>query len=240
VDPDITSHIHQQSTQERMNEFPDVTEVMRAVNVISDRKSPGVDGIYPELLKKGGAELILRLTELITESWISEEVPQDWKNAQLVTIFMKGDRRICGNYRGISLLFIPGKVFARILLNRLTQHVKQFLPEAQCGFQAGRGTSDMIFSLRQIQKKCIEHNMPLCMIFVDFIKAFNTVNRLTLWMVLRKLGCPDQFTNLNESLCQSERRFLSTIRDHKRCKIRLRAGSDPVLYLSHYGYEASF
>jgi len=51
-----------------MNESPDVTEVMRAVNALSDRKSPGVDGLHPELLKKGGAELILKLTELITES----------------------------------------------------------------------------------------------------------------------------------------------------------------------------
>jgi len=78
-----------------MNECPDVTEVMRAVNTLSDRKSPGVDDIHPELLKKGDAELILRLTELITESWKNEEVPQDWKDAQLVTIFKKGDRRIC-------------------------------------------------------------------------------------------------------------------------------------------------
>jgi len=60
-----------------MNECPDVTEVMRAVNALSDRKSPGIGGIYPELLQKGGAELILRLTELITESWRNEEVPQD-------------------------------------------------------------------------------------------------------------------------------------------------------------------
>jgi len=38
------------------------------------------------------------------------------------------------------------------------------------------------------------------MIFVDFTKAFDTVNRLTLWMILRKLGCPDQFTNLIAAL----------------------------------------
>jgi len=56
VDPDITSYIHQQPTQEWMNEFPDVTEVMRAVNALSDRKSPGVDDIHPELLKKGAQD----------------------------------------------------------------------------------------------------------------------------------------------------------------------------------------
>ena len=75
-----------------------------------------------------------------------------------------------------------------------------FRSEAQCGFRAGRGTSDMIFSLRQIQEKCIEQNMPLYMIFVDFSKAFDTVNRSTLWKILRRLGCPDQLTNLISSL----------------------------------------
>ena len=200
VEPDITNHIKQQPSQDWMNECPDIAEVVEAVNALSDRKSPGNDGIHPELLKKGGEELLQTLTEIITESWRNKEIPQDWKDAQLVTIFKKGDRRICGNYRGISLLSIPGKVFARILLNRLTKLAEQFLPEAQCGFRAGRGTSDMIFSLRQIQEKCIEQNMPLYMIFVDFTKAFDTVNRTTMWKVLRKLGCPDQFTTLISSL----------------------------------------
>jgi len=150
VGPDITSHIHQQPAQEWMNECLNVTEVMRAVNALSDKKSPRVNGIHPELLKKGGAELILRLTELITESWRNEAAPHDWKDAQLVMIFKKGDRHICGNYRGISLLSIPGKVLARIIPNRLTQHVEQFLLKAQYGFRTGKSTSDIIVSLRQI------------------------------------------------------------------------------------------
>ena len=200
VEPDVTNHIPQQPLQDWMNAVPDITEVMEAVNALCDRKSPGNDGIHPELLKRGGEGLLQRLLEIITESWRKGKVPQDWKDAQLVTIFKKGDRRVCGNYRGISLLSIPGKVFARILLNRLTQHAEKFLPEAQCGFRAGRGTSDMIFSLRQIQEKCIEQNMPLYMIFVDFSKAFDTVNQSTLWKILRRLGCPDQFTNLISSL----------------------------------------
>ena len=129
-----------------MNVVRDITEVIEAVNALCDRKSSWNDGIHPELL------------EIITVS--------------LGTIFKKGDRRVCGNYRGISLLFIPGKMFARILLNRLAQRAEKFLPEAHCGFRAGRGTSDIIFSLKQIQEKCIEQNMPLYMIFVDFSKAF--------------------------------------------------------------------
>ena len=74
------------------------------------------------------------LYEIIADIWKSGKVPHDWKDAQLITLFKKGDRRLCGNYRGISLLSIPGNVFARVLLNRLSSYVEDMLPEAQCGF----------------------------------------------------------------------------------------------------------
>ena len=180
-----------------MDDAPDAEEVRKAVEILADGKSPGADGIHPEIIKRGGPKLLETLTIIIRKAWEEGKVPQDWKDAQLVTIFKKGDRRVCGNYRGISLLSIPGKVFARVLLNRLSAQIDQFLPEAQCGFRGGRGTVDMIFSLKQIQEKCIEQNMPLYMVFVDFTKAFDTVNRSAL---CQKYGCPEKFTNLIKAL----------------------------------------
>ena len=64
------------------------------------------------------------LHEIKKEAWKTAVVPQDWKHAQLITIFKKGDRKLCGNYRGISLLSILGKVFAHVLLNRLTSYAE--------------------------------------------------------------------------------------------------------------------
>ena len=123
----------------------------------------------------------------------NEEVPQDWKDASIVPLFKKGSRVDCGNYRGISLLSIASKILARILLNRLnTQITPQALPEAQCGFRSGRRTMDMIFSRRQVQEKCLEQNMPLYAVFIDFSKEFDTVSREGLWQVLRKFGCPEK------------------------------------------------
>ena len=88
VDPDITYHNKKQPTQDRMNECLEITEVIEAVNALSDKKSPGND-IHPELLKKGGEELLQTLTEILTESRRNKEIPQDWKDAQLVTIIKK-------------------------------------------------------------------------------------------------------------------------------------------------------
>nr|VZI51610.1 unnamed protein product [Spirometra erinaceieuropaei] len=90
--------------------------------------------------------------------WRQGEVPQDFKDATILHLYKrKGNRQVCDNHRGISLLNIAGKIFARILLNRLNNHLEQgLLPESQCGFRRHRGTTDMIFATRQLQEKCQE------------------------------------------------------------------------------------
>ena len=128
-------------------------------------------------------------------------VPQAWKDANIVTIYKKGDRTECCNYRGISVISAAGKIFAWILLNRLSSHITpQMVPETQCGFRSNRSTVDMIFCIRQHQEKCIEQDRPLYIVFVDFTKEFNTVGRTGLWQLLRKYGCPEKFTSMIESL----------------------------------------
>ena len=105
------------------------------------------------------------------------------------------------DYRGISLLSIAGKIFARILLNRLSTHITpEVVPETQCGFRGNRSTVDMIFCRRQLQEKYIEQDRPLYMVFVDFRKAFYTVGRSGLWQLLRKNGCPEKLTTIIEAL----------------------------------------
>ena len=124
-------------------------------------------------------------------------MPQDFRDATVVSLFKKGNKADCGNYRGISLLSIAGKILARVILNRPISLVsKQALPETQCGFRPDRSTIDMVFTIGQIQEKCIEQHRDLFAVFIDLTKAFDTVNREALWTVLSKLGCPRKFTNL--------------------------------------------
>jgi len=81
-----------------------------------------------------------------TNAWTIGKVPQQWKDADIVTVFkQKGDRQICGNSRGISLLYVAGKILARVMLRRLLVHVVDIvMPESQCGFRRGRNTIAMI------------------------------------------------------------------------------------------------
>jgi len=201
TDITVLNCLQQRPAVSSLDETPDLQEVSTAIDCTSEGRAPGGCGIPAEIWKHSGTEIVVHLHQLICNIWIQEKVPQDWKDARIVTIFKKGSRKDCGNYRGISLLSIAGKILARIMLNRIGAHIApSVLPESQCGFRSGRGTMDMIFCLRQTQEKCIEQNMPLYAVFIDFTKAFDTVARVRLWEVLAKFGCPPKFVNIIKSL----------------------------------------
>jgi len=170
---------------------PDDTEVARAISQLFSGKAAGVDGLSPELFKIESRCISGEVDyTMFSNIWSDRSVPQDFKDATIMHIFKrKGDRSVCDNHRGISLLSVPGKIVARVILNRLTKHVsdRDILPESQCGFRAGRSTMDMVFTARQLQEKCREHQCDLYAVFGDLTKAFDTVNRSALWKILRKL-----------------------------------------------------
>nr|VZI33816.1 unnamed protein product [Spirometra erinaceieuropaei] len=128
-------------------------ETIRAVQQLSSGKAPGSDAIPAEVYKHGGPQLMDHLNALFQEMWRQGEVPQDFKDATIVHLYRRnGNRQVCDNHRGISLLNIARKIFARILLNRLNNHLEQgLLPESQCGFRRHHGITDMIFAARQLQ-----------------------------------------------------------------------------------------
>ena len=142
--------------------------------------------------------LLEQLSSLLRSIWEAGQVPQDFKDASIVHIYKrKEDKTSCDNHGGISLLCIAGKFLARTILNRLITHIADsIVPESQCGFRAGRGTSDMVFAVRQLQEECCEQNQELHLVFLDPLKAFDTVNQNGLWKILQKSGCPDKLTAL--------------------------------------------
>ncbi|KAL7865124.1 hypothetical protein SRHO_G00103710 [Serrasalmus rhombeus] len=176
-----------------MGEPPSLDEVQDAIEKMRDNKAAGSDGIPIEVLKKGGPDLLEHIHALFLKIWSEEKIPAQLRDALIVPIFKKGDKADCGNYRGISLLSSTGKALARVLTNRLTPLSESILPESQSGFRPHRGTTDMIFTVRQLQEKCREQNQPLYMAFIDLTKAFDSVHREALWLVLAKIGCPEKY-----------------------------------------------
>lgn len=186
---------------------PTPEEVVKATDQVKNGKAAGVDGIPPEIWKYGGGALHSKLHELFVCCWEQGKLPQDLRDAVIITLYKnKGEKSDCSNYRGITLLSIAGKILARVLLNRLVPAVAEHhIPESQCGFRANRGTTDMVFVLRQLQEKCREQNKGLYITFVDLTKAFDTVSRKGLWQIMERLGCPPKFLNMVMQLHEDQR-----------------------------------
>ena len=190
-----------------LDEPPTVEEIKTAIRQMKPGKSPGSEGIPAEIYQHGGEVVVSRLQDLFTSCWEQGILPQDLKDAVIISLYKnKGEKSDCSNYGGITLLTIAGKVLARILLNRLIPSIiEDFTPESQCGFRANRGTTNMIFVLRQIQQKCREQNMGLFVAFIDLTKAFDTVSRDGLWKILSRLGCPPKFLTIIRQLHEGQR-----------------------------------
>ena len=179
-----------------LDELPTVSKTVKAIKLLSSGKAPGSDAIPAEIYKAGGPPVAEKLTELFHIMWRKEAIPQDFKDATIIHLFKrKGNPQVCDNHRGIFLLPIAGKILARVLLNRLNEHLERsgLLPESQCGFKKNGGTIDMIFTSRQLQDKCQEQNVDLYMTCVDLTKAFGTVSRERLWKIMANFGCPAKF-----------------------------------------------
>ena len=165
-------------------------EVAEVVKKLLGGRAPGVDEIRPEFLKALDVVGLSWLTRLYNIAWTSGTVPLDWQTGVVVPLFKKGDRRVCSNYRGITLLSLPGKVYSGVLERRVRRTVEPQIQEEQCGFRPGRGTVDQLYTLSRILEGAWEFAHPVHMCFVDLEKAFDRVPRGVLWGILREYRTP--------------------------------------------------
>ena len=181
-------------------EPPTKAEIESAVKSLNVGKAAGPDQIPPEALKADIKVTADILHELFTKIWNEGSFPSDWKEGHLVKIPKKGDLSNCNNYRGITLLSIPGKVFNRIILERIKDSVDGKLREEQAGFRKNRSTTDQIATLRIIVEQSLEWNSSLIVNFIDYEKAFDSVDRTTLWKIMRHYGIPDKLVTMVKEL----------------------------------------
>jgi hypothetical protein len=88
---------------------------------------------------------------------------------------LPGSAKLTSNHRPISLLSIPGKVYALLLLSRVNAQIESQLLDCQSVFRKSRGRSDAAFTLRMLMSKCLEYKQPLYMAFVDLTKAYDSI-----------------------------------------------------------------
>ena len=93
----------------------DLEEIALCVKKLKKYKTGGSDGLVGELLKYGGSGMVELLKQLFTVIWREEFVPPQWREGLIVNLFKNGDKEDPGNYRGITLLSVVGRVFCTVL-----------------------------------------------------------------------------------------------------------------------------
>ncbi|PFX30003.1 Transposon TX1 uncharacterized 149 kDa protein [Stylophora pistillata] len=175
---------------------PSKLEIVRSIKMLKSGKAAGPDNIPPESLKADPDLSADILYGLLGKIWEEEEMPQDWNESYIVKLPKKGDRRECKNYRGISLMSTAGKVLNRIILLRLQGAVDATLRDQQAGFRKDHSCIDQIATLRIIIEQSIEWNTSLYVNFIDFEKAFDSLDRSVLWCLMRHYGIPGKFIRI--------------------------------------------
>ena len=114
-------------------------EVRNAARSLKNNKSPAADAFPGELLKHEGLDTLRRSHELILNIWDVGDVPQEWRNSRIISLYKNnGVCTTCGNSRVILLPSLLGYVFAQVILSR--------------GFRRIPDTTDMLFAACQIHE----------------------------------------------------------------------------------------
>ena len=128
-------------------------EVRNGLCKLKLNKKEGTDKISNEKLRYGSSVATLPLVKLFNYILNNSDYPELWNVSLLSTIYKKGDKNNCNNYRGISRSSCLSKLFTNLLQNRLITHLENsnFFSPFQAGFRPDHRTTDHSFAIKTIQ-----------------------------------------------------------------------------------------
>ena len=141
-------------------------------------------------------------------------MPDELNVSEIVTLFKKADPLDCGNYRPITLLSQVYKLLMQVVYTRIKKDLTEYQP--------GHSTIQQIQTIQQIIEKSIEFQQPCVICFIDYIKAFDSIDQTKLWETLYN------FTNIDPSYIS----LLAKIYQNAKSKVRTNFGKtnlSPVL-----------
>ncbi|KAK4819260.1 hypothetical protein QYF61_000471 [Mycteria americana] len=145
---------------------------------LDTHKSMGPDGIHPRVLRELVEVLTKLLSILYQQSWLTGEVPIDWRLANVTPIYKKGQKEDLGNYRPVSLTSVLEKVMEQIILSAITQHIQdnQVIRPSQHGLTKGRSCLAKPISFYDKVAHLVDEGKAVDVVYLDFSKAFDRVS----------------------------------------------------------------
>lgn len=169
----------------------DLAELDFVISQMKNNKACGIDLVSTESLKvKGVSSILLPYINSVLESGL---VFDEWRKSIIIALPKKGDLSQYSNYRGIALMSIAGKVYNRLLLLRIRDKIDKLLRPTQNGFRQHRGTCEHILAMRRlVEDTSIRKGGFLVLTFIDFKKAFDSINRSRMFKVMSAYGVSDR------------------------------------------------
>ena len=156
-------------------------------------KSPGLDGIPLEFYQTFWDTIGDILIDVYNESFITGELPYSQRTSVLSLIFKKGDRLLLRNYRPISLATTDYKIMAFVLANRLQKVLDKIISTSQAGYVKKRFIGCNIRLIEDLLDYSENLNDEASIIFLDFQKAFDTIEWVFIHETLQKFNFGPQF-----------------------------------------------
>ncbi len=216
----------------------DPNEVYYIISSLKSKASTGYDGISTKLIKDIKSEIAYPLSILINKSLQEGTVPDDLKIAKVLPIFKKNDPHNVSNYRPISLLPGFSKIFEKVVFKRIYHFLQKHeaLYEKQYGFRPKHSTTDAIHDFVRNIYEAIENKDHGLGIFLDFSKAFDTIDHKILIDKLCINGIRGTALKWFQSYLNNRKQFISykeSISDTQNITYRVPQGSvlGPLLFL---------
>ena len=141
-------------------------------------EAQGMDVVTSDIIKLGGPTVLTYLTNIFNNILKTKQIPDSSQEVKIVILLKKGDPLDIKNYRLISLLSHSYKIFTRFLQTRIERTLDENQPREQADFRMCYSTADHLQALNQIMEKSNEYNLPPCIGFIDYEKAFDKVKHL--------------------------------------------------------------
>ena len=202
---------HDDLTNNYMNRPISAEEIEFAFRKLKNGKAPGPDSIIGEIFKYSKDQITPFMIKLFNHLFETGTFPEEWTESFILPVYKKGDINNPNNYRGISLSNICGKLFSIVINRRLQEWVEEndITGGHQAGFKKGHSTVDHMFTLLALVQKQFSLNRKLYVAFIDFEKAFDSINRNLLWPVLLKNGIKGKLYKCIRSMYE-----------HVKCRVR--------------------
>ncbi|CAF0722117.1 unnamed protein product [Brachionus calyciflorus] len=166
-------------------------EICELISSLSDSSGPGFDGIPTKILKLISPFISKFLCTIFNRAIAEGKIPNDFKVAVVTPLFKnKGTLDDINNYRGISVLSPLSKVFEKIIYKQIYNYfdINKLMNDNQHGFRNSRSCETALHTIISQMFKTLSQRLIALFIFIDFKKAFDTVDSRILIIKLRKYG----------------------------------------------------